>query len=436
MAAHESVLLIASNFPPVRGGSSAVYDNIARFSAGRVIVVAPSINYCDGMPLARWREHDRAAPYRVVRVPLLRTILNSAAPSHPMAWMRRLVADLWIRARLTYTLAGLIRRHRIGAICVGELRANNWLLSLARLVPGLRTIAYIHGDELTINDAYDRDGRQRRKALRIATQVVVVSTFAQSVARLMLDPGAHDKIVLIENGVDTERFVPLPKSQVLLDRYGLRGKFVFVSVCRLLEKKGIDNTIRAFSSVTRSFPDCVYLVVGGGPFQTRLQEIVAEHDVADKVVFAGEVSDQDLAGHYCLGDVFVMPNRKMPDGDTEGFGLVFLEANACGVPVIAGQDGGSTDAVRHAANGLVVDGHAVPAIAAAMIRLRGDDALRERLRSGGIKVAAAADWRKRVPLFLQRCTGGTATTKLPSMIERTGKIQVRRPFAERSGAGS
>jgi phosphatidylinositol alpha-1,6-mannosyltransferase len=127
--------------------------------------------------------------------------------------------------------------------------------------------------------------------------------------------------------------------------------------------------------------------------------------LVDQVVFVGQVADDELADHYRLGDVFIMPNRELPNGDTEGFGLVFLEANSCGLPVIAGRDGGSTDAVQDGGNGLVVNGHSVDDIAAAMLRLKEDPDLRARLRAQGLMVAARAGWAEKARAFLAICLG-------------------------------
>jgi phosphatidylinositol alpha-1,6-mannosyltransferase len=163
----------------------------------------------------------------------------------------------------------------------------------------------------------------------------------------------------------------------------------------------VDNAIRAFARVVADHPDSRFLVVGDGPFRAELDRIAADCLVADKVVFCGAVADDELTDHYALGDAFVMPNRRLPNGDTEGFGLVFLEANACGLPVIAGTDGGSTDAVQDDANGLLVNGHSVASIADAMLALRRDAALRERLRAGGLRAAAAAGWQHKAQAFLE-----------------------------------
>lgn len=405
------ILLIANNFPPVRGGSATVYANLARCAHGRVIVLAPRINYLDGLPFIGWREHDRHAPYRVVRLPLLRTT-SGDWPRAGIGRLRFVIWDLAIRLRVFATLLYLVLTERIRTICIGELLASDWILRLARFIPGLRGIAYVHGEEITTSDSYDRDHRRASSALLLSDAVIVVSRFTQKAAGALLGPVAARRIRLIENGVDTARFRPAPKSEVLLALYGLEGCFVFVSVCRLVEKKGIDNAIRAFAEVVRRLPDSRYLVVGTGPQAEALKALAKAEGVISQVRFTGQVAEEELADHYRLGDVFVMPNRRMPDGDTEGFGLVFLEANGCGLPVIAGRDGGSTDAVRHGVNGLVVDGHSVPAITEAMLALREDPALYASIRRGALDVAAGAGWERRTEAFLEVCLGAPVVSGL------------------------
>ncbi len=397
------VLLIANNFPPVRGGSAIVYASLARHGAGRVMVLAPRISYVDGLPLIGWREHDRHAPYGVVRLPLLRTLL-----SRPHRGARRLLSvteDLAIRVRVAYALLRVIARERPRAVCVGELMASSWIIRLLGWVPRLRTLVYVHGEEITTEDPEDRQHRRGRRALLAANGVIVVSSFTQHAVTRLLGEWVASRITLIENGVDAARFRPAPKNPQLLALYGLADSFVFVSVCRLVEKKGIDKTLRAFALLLPRHPDTRYLIVGTGPYETALQALARQLGIAEQVVFAGPVTEDELVEHYQLGEVFVMPNRELPDGDTEGFGLVFLEANGCGLPVIAGRDGGSRDAVRHGETGLVVNGHVVPEILAAMTLLREDGSERERLRQGGLAMAARSDWKAKADAFLRACLG-------------------------------
>ena len=398
------VLLVANNFPPVRGGSAAVYANLARCAGQQVVVVAPRNSYLDGLPAIGWREPDRGKPYRTIRLPLLRTRMDGV----PRRGWRKLLfwaRDGAIRLRLAAFLLWTVRRERAGAICVGELLASAWIIRLFRFVPGVRTIAYVHGEEITTEDQYDQGHVRARQALRERDRIIVVSRFTQDAVAALQGAPEPGRISLIENGVDAGRFHPHAKAQDLIGLYRLGGCFVFVSVCRLLEKKGVDHAIRAFAAVAARHPDCRCLVVGGGPYADALHALAAQLGLSERIVFTGPVADDELVDHYRLGDVFVMPNRELANGDTEGFGLVFLEANSCGLPVIAGRDGGSTDAVQHGVNGLVVDGSDVAAIAAAMLRLREDAPLREKLSREGLRVAARADWAEKTRAFLGLCLG-------------------------------
>ena len=383
------VVLVANNFPPVRGGSGAVYANLARCVAPRMLVLAARINYADGM-----------APYPVRRLPLLRTTMEERRPAFGKLPM--IARDVLIRGRLVWSVLRAVRRG-VRAVCVGELMGSGWLLQVLRLAPGIRTLVYVHGEEITTDDPYDPGCVRRRRALKAAGRIVVVSRFTQRAVLAMLGEQMSPRIVLVENGVDTTRFVPAPRQAELIGRYGLEGRFVFITVCRLLEKKGVDRALEAFAQLLREQPETRYLVVGSGPYETELRALSTSLGIDHAVAFAGNVAEHELVAHYRLGDVFIMPNRKLADGDTEGFGLVFLEANGCGLPVIAGQDGGSVDAVTHDENGLVVDGNSVPAILDAMRRLRTDDALRGRLARLGLLAAKAADWHSRAEAFMRAC---------------------------------
>ncbi len=395
------VALIANNFPPVRGGSAVVYANLARCASGRIVVVAPRINYADGLRVIGWREHDRRQAYRTERVALLRTVMASA-PSHGPGRAVFLVADLGIRLRLVARLARLVAGG-VRTICIGELQASGWIALLCTVLPGIRTILYVHGEEITTEDSYDAGHARARRVLLASDHIVVVSRFTERTVAGLLGDAHGGRVHLIENGVDGDRFTVAGRAADLVELYRLGGCFVFVSVCRLLEKKGVDTALRAFAIIHAGAPETRYLIVGTGPYRGALEALAAELGLQGCAIFAGQVADDELVDHYRLGDVFVMPNRELPNGDTEGFGLVFLEANSCGLPVIAGQDGGSTDAVRDGENGLVVDGRSVEAVAEAMRRLREDEGLYQAIRARGLAVAARSGWREKTAAFLRLC---------------------------------
>ena len=394
-------LLVANVFPPVVGGSASVYDSLARFSDGRVSVLAPRLDYLTGRVLEGAAAFDAAAPFTVHRLRLLRTRMLPRLRPWDRIWLA--CQDVALRAQLVWAVARIARAEAIGAVCIGELVACGWLVGFCRIL-GLRTLIYVHGEEVSITDSYDSAGTRRRTALGRADAVVAVSRFArEAVVRLMGQESG--KVALIPNGVDLARFTPRAPRPDLVARYGLAGRRVLLTVGRLSERKGMDRVIEALPRLRDEIPELVYLLVGEGPFRPRLEALAAALGVADAVIFAGAVPPEELVDHYALADAFIMANRTLENGDTEGFGLVFLEANACAVPVIAGCAGGSVDAVADGVNGLVVDGTQCAPIAAAVLRLMADDDLREALVREGLVVAARSGWRERVAAFLRVCDG-------------------------------
>jgi phosphatidylinositol alpha-1,6-mannosyltransferase len=409
------ILLITNNFPPMVGGSASVYNNLALCEPDHISVLAPSRNYFTGEDFTDWRQHDRNVPYKVIRLPLLRTLLNRRSDGFTTRWLFR-AEDLALRFRIFARVGWEVWFGNVRTICLGELLASAWMLRVFRLAFGVRTIVYIHGEEITREDDYDVGHQRARRALHTADAIVVVSRFTYAAVEALIGSAHRNKIHQIENGVDSQLFTPGAKSPALLARYGLEGQFTFVSVCRIVEKKGIDTAIRAFAEVVSHHPNTRYVIIGDGDFAPTLVALVIELKLVEKVIFAGRVAAEELVDHYRLGDVFVMPNRRMPDGDTEGFGLVFLEANSCGIPVIAGCDGGSTDAVTHESNGLVVEGSSVEQVCTAMLRMRADHALRERLAAGGLARTERAGW-------IDKAKALTALAATPS-----------KPFADELGS--
>jgi phosphatidylinositol alpha-1,6-mannosyltransferase len=146
-----------------------------------------------------------------------------------------------------------------------------------------------------------------------------------------------------------------------------------------------------------------YLIVGTGPYRPVLDDLARTLGIEPHVTFTGPISNDELVAHYRLCDVFVMPNRELADHDTEGFGLVFLEANACGKAVIGGRAGGAVEAVREGENGLLVDGGNPADIATAILRLLDDSELRQRLEQRGLATARASSLETSAQRFYALC---------------------------------
>jgi len=395
-------LLVANIFPPINGGSAVVYESICQFSpAGSMRVLAPWRHYLTGEVVDGWEAYDARAPFPVDRIELLRPPIANPRSLAQSAWLQ-LAVDLPLKARVLWKALRLIRQQRIGVICVCELSSGSWLGMLLKRLLGIPYINYIHGEEITTESSYRLFGRRRRQYLANADAVVAVSEFTRGalIERMGVAP---ERIELIVNGVDAERFHPGPKPAALVERYGLQGKRVLLTVGRLVERKGIDTVIRALPRVLERCPDTRYLVVGVGEYLPALEALAQKVGVADAVVFAGRVPHDELVAHYQLCDLFVMPNRELANHDTEGFGLVFLEANACGKAVISGKAGGVVEAVRHGETGLNLDGECVDCVADGITDLLLDDDRREAMGARGLEVARASSSAERARRFHALC---------------------------------
>ena len=195
------------------------------------------------------------------------------------------------------------------------------------------------------------------------------------------------KFLQIAPGIDTEHFAPKSARGDLIEKYRLDGRRVIVSVGRLVHRKGQDELVKAMPKILEQFPDAILLFVGEGPIKQMLFNSAKQLGVLPKVVFAGRVSHHDLPDYICLGEIFAMPVRSRFSGlEVEGLGIVYLEASACGLPVIVGNSGGAVDAVLDKKTGLLVDGTKSDEIADAICELLANP---ERAKQMG---AAGRDW--------------------------------------------
>lgn len=243
------------------------------------------------------------------------------------------------------------------------------LLPLAELVRrrfGVPLVLFIYGI-----DAWRPTGR--RLADRLAKRVdAVVSISALTLERFQRWAGRTAASFLLPNAIHAERYGPGEKPLYLLERYGLQGCRVLLTLGRLSAAeryKGIDEVLELLPRLTEEVPDLHYLVVGEGDDRPRLEAKATALGVGDRVIFAGAIPEGEKADHYRLADAFVMAGRG------EGFGFVFLEAMACGIPVVASSRDGSREAVRDGQLGLLADpddpAHLYAAIGQALRQPRG-----------------------------------------------------------------
>jgi phosphatidylinositol alpha-1,6-mannosyltransferase len=191
-------------------------------------------------------------------------------------------------------------------------------------------------------------------------------------------------MVQLTPGVDVETFRPDVSGDAVRARLGLTDRLVVACVSRLVRRKGQDLLIEAWPAVRRAVPEAVLLLVGSGPYEAQLRRLADRSGVREHILFTGGVAYPQLPEHFASADVFAMPCRTRRRGlDVEGLGIVYLEASATGLPVIAGDSGGAPEAVREGETGYVVGGRDVGALTERLVRLLSDADLRRRLGESG-----------------------------------------------------
>ncbi|GLY66182.1 glycosyltransferase family 4 protein [Amycolatopsis taiwanensis] len=324
-------LLVTNDFPPRPGGIQNYLDSLARhLPADDLVVYAPSWRSASGSD----PEFDAAAPFEVVRHP---TSLMLPTP------------DVLRRAK------EIMRARECEAVWFGAAAPLGLLAPALRAAGARRIIASTHGHE--VGWSMLPGARQALRRIGGTTDVVTyVSKYTRGRFAAAFGPMAG--LEYLPSGVDTDLFRPDGAArEEIRKRYGLGDRPTVVCVSRLVPRKGQDMLVRAVPELRRRVPDVAVLLVGGGPYRKRLTDLVSELDVTGHVVMTGSVPWPELPAHYAAGDVFAMPARTRGKGlDVEGLGLVYLEAAATGLPVVAGRSGGAPETVLDEVTGHVVDG--------------------------------------------------------------------------------
>jgi phosphatidylinositol alpha-1,6-mannosyltransferase len=341
------VLLVTNDFPPRRGGiQSYLVDLVTRLAATgehTLTVYAP-----------QWKDADAfdatTAGYQVVRHP---GTLMLPVPTVD-ARMRRLIGE-----------------HGIDTVWFGAAAPLGLLAARARNAGASRVLASTHGHEV----GWSMLPGARSVLRRIGDDSDVVTYVSRYTrGRFASAFGPNAALEHLPPGVDSERFRPDPaSSSEMRARHGLGQRPTVVCLSRLVPRKGQDMLIRALPSIRQRVSGAALVIAGGGPYLDTLRGLAGRFGVTDHVTFTGGVPSADLPAYHAMADVFAMPCRTRGAGlDVEGLGIVFLEASATGVPVIAGSSGGAPETVQHNKTGLVVDGRSVQQVADAVSELLGD----------------------------------------------------------------
>ncbi|MBS3096160.1 glycosyltransferase [Candidatus Woesearchaeota archaeon] len=286
-------------------------------------------------------------------------------------------------------MARLIKKEKIDAIHAHWIVPQGFLAYLCKKLYGIPYIATAHaGDVFPLKSKFFRF--LSNLAIKDSDFCTANSSFTKK--KLLKISGRKD-IKIIPMGVDLSVFSERNKNEDLRKRLGVKKEFI-LTVGRLVEKKGIKYLISSMKDVIKKFPDAKLVIIGDGPERKGLEILAKDLKLDGSIIFAGSVENRHLPEFYATADLFVGPSIVTESGDTEGLGIVFLEALASGTCVIGSNVGGIPDIIKHNDTGLLVNQKSPGQLANAIIRLLSDKGLRRRLASSGRKmVKEVYSWR-------------------------------------------
>ncbi len=365
------ILWLTDDFLPHYGGSRLLYfHTIAHFPPGEIRLITKR--------RPGWRDFDRREGLSVERG------FFPSLPGRPPFSMLGVYAEMFMRG------ARAMVRHRPGAVVCGEIFPTACVGRALGRIWRVPYVVYVHGEEVSVLKRLGAAGGIMRSILAGAGAVVASATPPRDEAlRLGVDPS---RIHLLPPAVDDYFLSCEPDPAAARARYGIGGGPLLLTVGRLVDRKGHADVLRELPSLARDFPGVAYLIVGRGPAEAALRRAARDAGIGRSVIFAGRVDREELLECYAACDVFVMPNREMPDGDTEGACIVLLEAAALRRPVIAGMAGGTADSVSDGETGFLVDPSRAGELSMRLRQLLGDRGLRQRMGEAGRALVSRRRW--------------------------------------------
>lgn len=364
-ASKASILLVTNDFGPRAGG-------IETFIIGLLT-------------------HIQQNPQRLREPVIVYTSAQSESEEYDAWWLNHhgvtVIRDrrkiLLPTPRVYRTLKKIIRHHEISIVWFGAAAPLGIMSRALRSAGARRIVALTHGHEVWWAKIPPFKFAIRFIA-RHVDQLGYLGEFTRSAITPALRMSDRNKLIKIAPGIDSAHFRPTERDPKLIEKYSLTNKHTIISVGRLVHRKGQDRLIEALPQVLAQFPNAVLIFVGIGPRMSYLQKLVSEKKLEDSVRFIGRISHDELPRYFALGDIFAMPARSRLAGlEVEGLGIVYLEASACGLPVIAGKSGGAPDAVLEGKSGIIVDGHNIHQIANGITTLLANEDQRNSMGSFG-----------------------------------------------------
>lgn len=351
-------LIITLEYPPQVGGiASYIYNLALHLDPDQTVVYAPKMKDS--------KEFDVLNKWKTYR-------LN---PYFSFIWPR------WIRMYLQ--ISSLVKAEKIEQIYVNHVLPVGYVAYLIKKFKKIPFTIFLHGTDISMAMVNKSKRNKFIKLCRSANTIVVNSDFLKNKVMSVVD-GLTDIRVLYPCPADNFLLDDVNKDElsILRSKLALGGKKVMITVARMVEGKGYPHLIHMLPEILKQIPNAVWLVVGDGPKYKEILTMVQKNSLQNVVRFVGNIQASEIRKYYRLADLFVLLTHK-DEHREEGWGTVFLEAAACGLPVVAGQVGGVEEAVLNGQTGLLVDIHQEQATVGAIVSLLKDAKLAQQYGQAG-----------------------------------------------------
>ena len=331
----KKTLLLTENFPPKEGGSGRwFWELYSRLPNDKVLIVANDT--------PEGREFDNTHELDIVRIELESTEWGLASTKG--------LGFYWETIR---KVLKLIKEYGIEEVHCGRVIPEGVIARALKLLAGARYNCFVHGEDVETAATSREHSLLVKNVCKNASMLICNSeNTANIVRKLGFDSGS--KCEVLHPGVDTSRFEVAAPDTSFRQQMGWSGKRVLLTVGRLQRRKGQDFLIKSMPTLLNEFPDLFYAVVGRGECYDELISLVDQHELHDNVCVYPDMDDEALIKCYQQCDIFILPNRTI-DNDIEGFGMVLVEAQVCGKPVIAGDSGGTRETMNIGKTGHIID---------------------------------------------------------------------------------
>ena len=372
-------IFVTQDYPPVGGGMARRHVELCRrFDDGAATTMeVATVAAEDGGAF------DAGEDYRIHRQPFSFDKANRFG--NQLRW------GAWLTSHC---------RDRVDVIHCGNIRPAGYAVTWPHVRLGIPYLLYVYGGDLLREKRKAGESRIKRAGTRrimgSAAGIVAISDWSAKLANEVMESVGIETpppVGAFDLGTDPDAFNPSRDARALRTTWGVGDAPLLITVARLVPHKGQDETIRAVASLTDEFPDLRYVMVGEGHYEQRLKDLARDLGVADRIIFAGHLSDDELPEAYATATVYVGLSRVDREINAEGFGISFVEAGASGVPSVAGDSGGVRSAVRDGETGIVVPPSDRAAIAAAIASLLRDAARRRAMgRAARLAVETHFNW--------------------------------------------